>query len=101
MRKQTTNGSQTSNVFWDNLEEVLRDKVRQFIQDILEEEVTELLGRQKSERLKAVDGQPAYRNGYGKPRRLTLGCGTVVVRRPRVRGLEQRFESQVLPMGAR
>jgi len=42
MRKQTTNRSQTSNVFWDNLEEVLRDKVRQFIQDILEE-VMELL----------------------------------------------------------
>jgi len=24
MRKQTTKGSQTSNVFWDNLEEVIR-----------------------------------------------------------------------------
>jgi len=86
MGKQTINGSQTSNTTWDNLEEVLRDKVRQFIQDILEEEVTELLGRQKSERLRAVDGQPAYRNGYGKPRRLTLDCGTIIVRRPRVRG---------------
>lgn len=101
MGKQTINGSQTSNTTWDNLEEVLRDKVRQFIQDILEEEVTELLGRQKSERLRAVDGQPAYRNGYGKPRRLTLGCGTIIVRRPRVRGLEQRFESRVLPLFAR
>ena len=98
---QTTNGSQTSNVFWDNLEEVLRDKVQQFIQDILEEEVTELLGHQKSERLKAVDDQTAYRNGYGKPCRLTLSCGTIMVRRPRVRGLEQRFESRVLPTGAR
>ena len=101
MRKQTTKGSQTSNVFWDNLEEVLRNKVRQFIQDILEEEVTELLGRQKSEWLKAVDDQPAYRNGYGKPRRLTLSWGTVVVRRPRVRGLERRFESRVLPTGVK
>jgi len=101
MGKQTINGSQTSNTTWDNLEEVLRDKGRQFIQDILEEEVTELLGRQKSERLRAVDGQPAYRNGYGKPRRLTLGCGTIIVRRPRVRGLERRFESRVLPLFAR
>ncbi len=101
MGKQTINGSQTSNTTWDNLEEVLRDKVRQFIQDILEEEVTELLGRQKSERLRAVDDQPAYRNGYGKPRRLTLGCGTIIVRRPRVRGLERRFESRVLPLFAR
>ena len=101
MGKQTINGSQTSNTTWENLEEVLRDKVRQFIQDILEEEVTELLGRQKSERLSTVDGQPAYRNGYGKPRRLTLGCGTIIVRRPRVRGLERRFESRVLPLFAR
>jgi len=101
MGKQTINGSQTSNTTWDNLEEVLRDKVRQFIQDILEEEVTELLGRQKSERLRVVDDQPAYRNGYGKPRRLTLGCGTIIVRRPRVRGLERRFESRVLPLFAR
>ena len=101
MEKQTTNGSQTSNVFWDNLEEVIRGEVRRFIQDILEEEVTELLGRQKSERLKAVDTQPAYRNGYGKPRRLTLSCGTVTICRPRVRGLEQRFESRVLPLFAR
>ena len=101
MGKQTINGSQTSNTTWDNLEEVLRDKVRQFIQDILEEEVTELLGRQKSERLRVVDDQPAYRNGYGKPRRLTLSCGTIIVRRPRVRGLERRFESRVLPLFAR
>ena len=45
-----------------------------------------------------VDSLPAYRNGYGKGRRLTLGCGTVVVKRPRVRGLEKRFTSRVLPL---
>ncbi len=41
-----------------------------------EEEIAELLGRQKSERRRAVDDSPAYRNGYGKERKLTLGCGT-------------------------
>ena len=32
---------------------------------------------------------------------LTLSCGTVSVRRPRVRGLEERFQSRVLPLLAR
>jgi len=67
----------------------------------MEEEITELLGRQKSERRQAIDGLAVYRNGYGKPRHLTLGCGTITIYRPRVRGLEQRFESRVLPMFAR
>jgi len=101
MGNQTTNGSQPSIVVWDNLEEWVRRKVQGFIQSLLEEEITELLGRQKSERRQAVDSPPAYRNGHGKARRLTLGCGTVTVYRPRVRGLEQRFESRVLPMFAR
>jgi putative transposase len=101
MGKQTTKGIHPSTVVWDNLEGWVRSKVQEFIQSLLEEEVTELLGRQKSERRQAVDSPPAYRNGHGKARRLTLGCGTVTVYRPRVRGLEQRFESRVLPMFAR
>ncbi len=47
----------------------------------------------QSERRPLVDGPAVYRNGYGKPRRLSMTCGTVTVRRPRVRGLEERFES--------
>ena len=73
-------------------------KVREFIQSLLEEEITELLGRKKSERRKALDSVPAYRNGHSKGRRLTLGCGTITLYRPRVRGLEERIESQVLPL---
>lgn len=101
MRKQTTNGKQPSIVVWDNLEEWVRVKVQEFIQSLLEEEIAELLGRQKSERRQILDSQPVYRNGHGKARHLTLGCGTVTIYRPRVRGLEQRFESRVLPMFAR
>jgi putative transposase len=101
MGKQTTKGSRPSIVVWDNLEEWVRRKVQEFIQSLLEEEIAELLGRQKSERRQAVDSLAIYRNGHGKPRRLTLGCGTVTVYRPRVRGLEQRFESRVLPLFAR
>jgi transposase-like protein len=71
------------------------------IQGILEEEVTELLGRSRSERREQVDSPSGYRNGYGKERNLTLSCGTITLRRPRVRGLEGKFESRVLPLFAR
>ena len=101
MRNQTTNGSRTSRIVWDDLEEWVRGKVQEFIQSLLEEEITELLGRGKSERRKAVDSSPVYRNGHGKARKLTLGCGTITVCRPRVRGLEERFESRILPLFVR
>jgi len=101
MGKLITEKRQASRVIWDYLDDWVRMKVQEFIQAILEEEVTELLGRKKSERREAIDSLPVYRNGYGKPRKLTLGCGTITVHRPRVRGLEERFESRVLPLFAR
>ncbi len=101
MKKVITTRGQTSRIVWDNLEDWVREKVQEFIQSLLEEEVTELLGRRKSERRQVLDSLPGYRNGYGKGRRLTLGCGTIKVCRPRVRGLEGRFESRVLPLFAR
>jgi putative transposase len=86
MVKQTTLNTESSSIIWDNLEEMVRIKVREFIQSLLEAEVEELLGRPKSERRKLVDNSPAYRNGHGKERKLTLGNGTITLRRPRVRG---------------
>jgi hypothetical protein len=83
---------------WTALEKWARLRVQEFVQELLKAEVTELLGREKSERVAAVDGELGYRNGYGKPRRLTMSCGTITLRRPRVRGLEQRLESRVLPL---
>jgi transposase-like protein len=75
--------------------------MREWLQDLLDAEVDALLGRRKSARRKAVDSAQGYRSGHGKPRRLTLCNGTVTVRRPRVRGLQQRFESRLLPLFAR
>src|ERR1043166_5930474 len=83
---------------WERLEEFVREHVQRFIQALLEEEVTELLGRTKSARREGVDASLGYRNGYGKPRRLTLTSGTITVRRPRVRDLNERFVSRVLPL---
>jgi len=83
------------------LESMVREQAQAFIQRVLEEEVTELLGREKSERIEALDAPRGYRNGYGKPRKLTMSSGTITVQRPRVRDLEERFESRVLPLFAR
>src|SRR5262249_33789872 len=80
------------------LEDFAREGVRRLLQQILEEEVSELLGRARSERRSPIDPCQGYRNGYGKPRKLTLSNGTIAIQRPRVRGMEQRFVSRVLPL---
>jgi transposase-like protein len=98
MSKETTDFHAESRACWENLESWVRQKVQGFVQELLEQEVTELLGRSRHQRRAAVDSRPGYRNGHGKRRKLTMSCGTVTVRRPRVRGLEQRFESRILPL---
>jgi putative transposase len=85
-------------VVWESLESFARLKIQEFLQTLLEEEVTELLGRSKSERRDPVDAPEGYRNGHGKPRRLSTSRGTITVERPRVRGGEERFVSRVLPL---
>jgi len=98
MEKHRKKDGAPSRPEWEDLDAWVRDQVRQFIQQALEDEVTELLGRQKSRRRAPVDAAPGYRNGSGPPRKLTLSCGTITVRRPRVRDLTERFESRVLPL---
>src|SRR2546427_2220524 len=86
---------------WGTLEEFARSRIQSWLQDVLEEEVTELLGRGKSERRAVMEAPAGYRNGHGKTRRLSMMAGTIEVKRPRVRGLEQRFESRILPLFVR
>ena len=88
-------------VSWGSIEAFARGKIQQFVQQLLEEEVTALLGRGRSERRAAVDAPAGYRNGLGTPRRLAMQSGTITLRRPRLRGLEERFESKILPLFAR
>jgi transposase-like protein len=89
---------ESKRVFYECMEAYAREKIREWVQDLLEQEVVELLGRDKNERKASEVEQPGYRNGYGKPRRFTLSMGTVGVRRPRVRNVEERFRSRVLPL---
>ena len=90
------NPTATSSPTWRTLEAFIREQVQTCLQRVLEEEVDELLGRGRHER-RSPDAA-GYRNGYGKPRRVALMNGTITVRRPRVRGLDARFESRILPL---
>ena len=101
MKKKTTARASTSSVRFDQLEDWVREKIQSWVQELLEEEVTQFLGRGKSERRRGIDKPEGYRNGHGKERRLTLSCGTIRLRRPRVREVEERFESRVLPLFAK
>jgi putative transposase len=98
MQQQTTTHAVASSPTWDRLELFVREHIQRFIQAVLEEEVTALLERPKSVRRATVDAPAGLRNGYGKPRQLSLTAGTITVRRPRVRGGAERFVSRVLPL---
>lgn len=98
MKKYIIQEVQESRVNWESVETFIRLEAQKFLQNILEEEVAEVLGRKRSERKTDSGNQEGYRNGYGKPRQLSMSSGTITVCRPRVRGLADRFESRVLPL---
>lgn len=96
MKKITTIGA-ASSPLWETLETYARGEIQHFVQRLLEEEVEDLLGRKKSER-RTEASAPGYRNGYARPRKLALSSGTITVARPRVKDLEERFTSRLLPL---
>jgi putative transposase len=101
MRKGSIETERPSSARYEVLEEMVRLRVREYIQDILEDEVAVFLGRKKSEKVRLIDGTRGYRNGYGKPKKFAMMGGTITVQRPRVRGTEERFESKIIPFFTR
>jgi putative transposase len=97
MKEKSTKRVAPSSATWETLEAFARQSMQQLLQRMLEEEVEGVLGRARYERRGPVDALVGYRNGFGKPRRLSLSNGTIMLRRPRVRGLSERFESRLLP----
>jgi transposase-like protein len=97
MKKSITEAAQPSRATYEVLEEMVRLKMQGYIQDILEDEVEVFLRRKKSERQTQIDGTQGYWNGHGKSKKFSLMGGTITVRRPRVRGTEERFESKIIP----
>jgi putative transposase len=81
----------------DPVEAVARLGARLIMQQALEDELTEFLGRERYAR--ADDGPAAYRNGY-EPRVVKTTSGPMELERPRVRNAsELGFESGVLGKG--
>ena len=77
----------------DPVERIGRLGARLILQQALEDEVTEFLGRARYER--AID-PVTHRNGY-EPRRVVTTAGAVELERPRVRNAhELGFESRIL-----
>ena len=66
---------------WTNLEAKAREGIQSMLQDLLEAEVTEFLARPRYARRSQPAAERVFRNGHGKPRRLSLTSGTVTVRR--------------------
>src|SRR5436305_13597407 len=83
MEEKSTAERFGSRTIWEQLEEMARQRIQEFVQSPLEEEVTELVGRPKR-RAPQLGGGAAggYRNGHGKPRLLALMSGTITVERP-------------------
>ena len=100
MKEQSIIQGGESRPGWEALETYAREGIRRVLQQLLEEVevVVVVVRRPRYERRAGVDAPTGYRNGHGTPRRLSLMAGTVTVRRPRVRGLEARFESRLLPL---
>ncbi len=84
------------------LDELAREGARRMLAVALEAEVAAYVERYRGERDEAGHAL-VVRNGKARPRRVTLGAGTVEVAAPRVNdrrvveGTRQRFTSEILP----
>jgi transposase-like protein len=82
----------------EGLEAAIRERVREIIEMVLQEEVGAALGAPRSQR---VAERAGYRHG-SKQRKLTLRSGTIPLQVPRARlaaadGGEREWQSQLLP----
>ena len=86
-----------------SLDELAREGARRMLVEALEAEVASYLEHHADER--DADGHALVaRNGRARPRKVTLGAGTIELQAPRVndrrrddRGERQRFTSGILP----
>jgi putative transposase len=91
----------TDAAWFDPIEEALRGRIKEFIEDLVEEEATAVLGRDRYERGSKV----GYRNGT-RQRQLLGSFGPVELSLPRVRltgaaGKSEEWHSAVVPRYAR
>src|SRR5450755_771148 len=83
----------------DPVEAVARLGARLILQQALEDEVTDFVGRARYERVEG-QGEVIYRNGFAEPSTVRTTSGPTVIERPRVRDATRvGFESEVLGKG--
>ena len=81
----------------DPIEEIGRLGARLIIQQALEDELTEFLGRGRYER---TEMPVAHRNGYERPQKIATTSGPMEIERPRVRDASKLgFESRIVGKG--
>src|SRR6266508_4249856 len=76
------------------LEEVARLSVRLAMQTAVEAEVETVLGRARYER-RGKDAAAGYRNGWQPPATVKTTMGPVELSRPKLRGTDEKFCSQL------
>jgi transposase-like protein len=80
----------------DNVASVLvRLGIERLVQELLEQEVTDFLGREHYQRRRPEQEHRGYRNGY-EPGRIRTAEGEVVVQVPQVRDAPQTYRSELM-----
>jgi transposase-like protein len=74
------------------LSQFIRLAVQKVVQEAIEQEVTDYLGRERYERQVETEG---YRNGY-KPGRIRSAEGEIALQVPQVRGTSETYHSKLL-----
>src|SRR5262249_60010879 len=97
MKEKSTGQDTESRPMWETLEAFARQGIQRLLQQLLEEEMEQVLGRRRYERRDGIDAAPGYRNGFGKPRRLGLRKRTVPRRRLQGRRVGGGREGRVAP----
>jgi transposase-like protein len=80
------------------LEEVGRLIVRLVLQQAIEAEVDAFLGRSRYER-RSEDASPGSRNGWQPPVAVKTTMGPIELSRPKLRGTDEKFCSQLFGLG--
>jgi len=76
------------------LSEIIRKGTEVILQEMLEQEITDFLGRDRYERSKGDNVQKGYRNGY-ETRSIKTGEGKITIEQPQLRDTTEPFQSRL------
>src|SRR5260370_37963625 len=82
MKEKSTETGTESRPAWERLEALDRQGGQRLLQQLLEEEVEQVLGRRRYERRDRGEAPPGDRNACGKARRLSAMAGASSARPP-------------------